>query len=167
MRSNETRRDISGFARMVIGENENDRSSLTRNDDYPSKGSTIHYSKSSIIRIENGLFFCSTCLFHFLSSRIKMKKINPSLFRFSWRLPFGFMWIYSFDPFLRIDLCNVSIFIDCLSQSNNFLIDIWTRNDWSLILFQVVQEYERAVMFRLGRILGGAKVCSLIEESHH
>ena len=33
--------------------------------------------------------------------------------------------------------------------------------------FQVVQEYERAVMFRLGRILGGAKVCSLNEESHH
>lgn len=57
MRSNEVRRNVSGFARMIIGENEDDRTSLSQNDNYPpKKRSTIHYSKSSIIRIEHGLF---------------------------------------------------------------------------------------------------------------
>ena len=65
------------------------------------------------------------------------------------------MWIYSIGPFLRIDMSNVSIFIDCLSQSNRLIIYLIVLHN---LFLKVVQEYERAVMFRLGRILGGAKV---------
>ena len=58
MRSNDTRRNVSGFARMTIRETDDDYSprSQGRNDEYPPLTPTVHYSKSSIIRIKNGWF---------------------------------------------------------------------------------------------------------------
>ena len=54
MRSNDTREIGSGFARMAIREADDDRMSQGRNEEFPPLTSTIHYSKSSIIRIQNG-----------------------------------------------------------------------------------------------------------------
>ncbi len=47
-------------------------------------------------------------------------------------------------------------YIHIIMESINLIIDIWPLHD-----LQVVQEYERAVIFRLGRLKsGGAKVRS-------
>ena len=54
MRSNDPRRNVSGFARMIIGDVDDNRAHQTRNDDYPPLSPTIQYSKSSILRIQNG-----------------------------------------------------------------------------------------------------------------
>ena len=59
-------------------------------------------------------------------------------------------------PVLRSDLSDVSVLADCVSQSKFRVARRDAANEMDA--FQVVQEYERAVMFRLGRILGGAKV---------
>ena len=69
------------------------------------------------------------------------------------------MRLHTARALLRAHMSDVSILTDGVSQSRFRAVQCGlVKRALSLSFAQVVQEYERAVMFRLGRILGGAKV---------
>lgn len=78
---------------------------------------------------------------------ILLKFIKKVFFFICWHLIFLILSLLSH----RYKIINIYYFI-----STNFLI--WLNNFFPFLVIKIVQEYERAVIFRLGRLLpGGAK----------